>query len=124
MTSLSLEVFTKALADQTRLRILNLLVQYPELCVCELTDALGLAQPKISRHLAILRETSLLQDRKLGLWVHYSLHPELKPWAQAILNNLQLASQDELIYREDKQRLQQIMHINSSCLEPSLKPSR
>lgn len=124
MTSLSLEVFTKALADQTRLRILNLLVQYPELCVCELTDALGLAQPKISRHLAILRETSLLQDRKLGLWVHYRLHPELKPWAQAILNNLQLASQDELIYQEDKQRLQQIMHINSSCLEPSLKPSR
>lgn len=124
MTSLSLEVFTKALADQTRLRILNLLVQYPELCVCELTDALGLAQPKISRHLAILRETSLLQDRKLGLWVHYRLHPELKPWAQAILNNLQLASQDELIYQEDKQRLQQIVHINSSCLEPSLKPSR
>ncbi|SKA78262.1 ArsR family transcriptional regulator [Thiothrix eikelboomii] len=120
MTSLSLEVFTKALADQTRLRILSLLVQYPELCVCELTEALGLAQPKISRHLAILREASVLQDRKLGLWVHYQLHPQLSPWAQAMLKQLQLASQDESIYQEDSRRLQAITRIKMICSESSM----
>lgn len=117
MTTLSLEVFTKALADQTRLRILNLLVQHPELCVCELTDTLALAQPKISRHLAILREAGLLQDRKLGLWVHYRLHRELKPWTQAILNHLHLASQDELIYQQDRERLQQAMRVQAICTD-------
>lgn len=116
MTGLNLESFTKALADQTRLRILNLLGQYPELCVCELTQALGLAQPKISRHLAILREAGVLQDRKLGLWVHYRLHTELTPWAQAILYHLQLASQVELIYQEDSQRLQAITGLKNTCL--------
>ena len=120
MTILSIEVFTKTLADPTRLRILSLLVQYPELCVCELTEALCLAQPKISRHLAILREASVLQDRKLGLWVHYRLHPELTTWARAILNHLQLASQDELIYQEDSQRLQAITRIKTICSESSV----
>ena len=117
MSRLTLEVFAKALADQTRLRILNLLVENPELCVCELTDALELAQPKISRHLAILREASLLQDRKLGLWVHYRLHDDLPSWAKIILTQLQVASQDESIYQEDKQRLQQVAHLPNACLE-------
>lgn len=116
MTLLTIEAFTKALADQTRLRILNLLTQKPELCVCELTDALELAQPKISRHLAILRAAGLLLDRKAGLWVHYRLHHELQPWAQTILTNLQLASQSELLYQEDNQRLQQVMRVSATCI--------
>lgn len=115
MTNLSLEVFSKALADQTRLRILSLLAQYPELCVCDLTDALALAQPKISRHLAILREAGVLQDRKVGLWVHYRLHADLKPWARIILAQLQIASQDELIYQEDRQRFQQLTRAQDAC---------
>ncbi|TXH71166.1 MAG: metalloregulator ArsR/SmtB family transcription factor [Thiothrix sp.] len=117
MSHLTLEVFAKALADQTRLRILNLLVQNSQLCVCELTDALGLAQPKISRHLAILREAGLLQDRKLGLWVHYRLHDDLQVWAKAILNQMQVASQQEAIYQEDSQRLHQLALADSTCGE-------
>lgn len=117
MTNLTLETFSKALADQTRLRILNLLVQNPELCVCELTDALALAQPKISRHLAILREAGLLQDRKLGLWVHYRLHDQLQPWAKLILLQLQQASQAELLYQDDAQRLQQTIPLKPICGE-------
>lgn len=116
MTLLTIEAFTKVLADQTRLRILNLLMQKSELCVCELTDALELAQPKISRHLAILRAAGLLLDRKAGLWVHYRLHHELQPWAQTILTSLQLASQSELIYQEDNQRLQQVMRVSATCI--------
>lgn len=115
MTALTIETFAKALADQTRLRILSLLSQNPELCVCELTEALALAQPKISRHLAILRETGLLQDRKLGLWVHYRLHDELQAWAKVILEQLQSASQHEQVYQEDYQRLQQVARAPLAC---------
>lgn len=120
MTFLSIETFTKALADQTRLRILNLLAQKPELCVCELTEALALAQPKISRHLAILREAGLLLDRKAGLWVHYRLHEDLKPWAKSVLSQLQLASQDELVYQEDSQRLWALRSASEGCGEVKL----
>lgn len=100
-----LETFTKALADQTRLRLLLLLANGRELCVCELTQALELAQPKISRHLAILRETGVLQDRKAGLWVYYCLHPELPTWALEILVSLQQGSASETIFQLDQQRL-------------------
>jgi ArsR family transcriptional regulator len=76
----------KSLSDQTRLRCLSLLVQQGELCVCELTFALELAQPKISHHLANLRNTGLVSDRKAGLWIYYQLHPELPQWIIAMLN--------------------------------------
>ncbi|UJS24823.1 metalloregulator ArsR/SmtB family transcription factor [Thiothrix winogradskyi] len=100
-----LETFTKALADQTRLRLLLLLANGRELCVCELTQALELAQPKISRHLAILRETGVLQDRKAGLWVYYCLHSELPTWALEMLVSLRQGSASETIFQLDQQRL-------------------
>ncbi len=65
--------FLKALADETRLKILLMLRQEGELCVCELTCALQESQPKISRHLARLRADGLLADRRHGQWVFYRL---------------------------------------------------
>lgn len=76
-----------ALADPTRLRSLLLLQREGELCVCELTHALGVAQPKISRHLAQLREAGIVVDRRQGLWVHYRLHPELPAWVLEVLRS-------------------------------------
>ena len=60
----------KILADETRLGIVLLLSELGELCVCDLCTALDQSQPKISRHLALLRERGLLLDRKQGKWVH------------------------------------------------------
>jgi ArsR family transcriptional regulator len=74
-----------ALAHETRLRCLMLLVQHEELCVCELTYAIGAAQPHISRHLAQLRELGLVSDRREGLWIHYRIHPRLPAWARTVL---------------------------------------
>ncbi len=74
-------------ADQTRLRILMLLQQEGELCVCELTHALALSQPKISRHLAHLRESQLLLAERHGHWMYYRINPDLPAWAAAILEN-------------------------------------
>ncbi len=77
--------FYKQLADETRLRCLMLIFAEGELCVCELTHALGLSQPKISRHLANLRQAGVLKDRRDGQWIHYHLHKKLPAWAQQVL---------------------------------------
>ncbi|MDH5439398.1 MAG: metalloregulator ArsR/SmtB family transcription factor [Candidatus Bathyarchaeota archaeon] len=67
----------KALADQTRLKILGLL-EVREMCVCEIMVALGLTQPTASYHLGLLENAGLIKDRKEGKWVFYSLaDPEL-----------------------------------------------
>lgn len=83
---LSAEQLFRTLADETRLRVLALLHSEGELCVCELTHALALSQPKISRHLATLRESGLVNDRRQGLWVFYRLSPELPQWTADVLN--------------------------------------
>ena len=62
----------KALANPTRLKILNLL-QIREMCVCEIMVALGLTQPTASHHLSILENVGLVKDRKEGRWVFYSI---------------------------------------------------
>jgi ArsR family transcriptional regulator len=62
----------RALADPTRLRLLNLLLNEPE-CVCDLAAILGLPQPLISRHLAYLRSAGLVRDRRSGTRVNYSV---------------------------------------------------
>jgi ArsR family transcriptional regulator len=62
----------KALSDETRLRIMVLLSK-KELCVCQLEWALGLTQAKVSRHLTVLKNAGLVEDRREGLWIFYSL---------------------------------------------------
>lgn len=74
-----------ALAHDTRLRCVMLLMKHDELCVCELTQAIGAAQPHISRHLAQLRELGLVDDRRQGLWIHYRIDPALPNWVRHVL---------------------------------------
>jgi ArsR family transcriptional regulator len=63
----------KALSDETRLRILKLL-EGGELCVCDIAEALIMAQPNISFHISMLKDAGLVKDRKEGRWIHYSLN--------------------------------------------------
>lgn len=77
----------KALADETRLKCLLLIYQEQELCVCELTTALAVIQPKISRHLAQLRQSEILLDRRNSQWVFYRINPELPAWIQQIIQH-------------------------------------
>lgn len=63
----------KALSDEIRLRIINLLNYNDELCVCEIVDALSLPQSTISRHLTILKNAGIIEDRKHGQWALYKL---------------------------------------------------
>ena len=79
--------FFKNLADQTRLTILLLISVEQELCVCELCNALDLSQPKISRHLALLKTANILTSRRQGQWIYYSLNPSLPAWCITTLKS-------------------------------------
>ena len=83
MSLLPLQLF-KNLADETRLG------------VCDLCTALAQSQPKISRHLAMLRESGLLLDRKQGKWVHYRLSPQMPAWAAQVIEQAWLSQQDDV----------------------------
>lgn len=94
-----------ALANEIRLRCLLLIQQEGELCVCELTHALGLSQPMVSRHLAVLRDTGLVTDRRAAIWVYYSLNPALPEWARTVLAETARGNQDQQPYQKDLARL-------------------
>lgn len=80
----SFEILTKALADGSRLRLLKLLGD-GEVCVCVLTESLGLAPATVSKHLSLLKAAGFIQARKDGRWVHYRLHDAPAPTAAALL---------------------------------------
>ncbi len=83
-----MESFYMALADKTRLRVLNLM-RDGEVCVCFFTEVLGDSQPKISRHLAYLRNSGLVRARRDGKWMHYSIvEPETDAGKNVLMNAL------------------------------------
>ena len=100
MNSMSPLALFKALSDLTRLQSLLLIQQEQELCVCELMVALDLSQPKISRHLALLRDAKLLETEKRGQWVYYRLSAQLDDWVLQII--AQASSQQDLAALEQR----------------------
>lgn len=109
------ETLFKALADETRLRTVLLLVGRGELCVCELNRALGISQPKMSRHLATLREAGIVSDRKQGLWVFYGVAPGLPDWARAVLERTAAGVSGEPPFAEDQRRLRLVADDALRC---------
>lgn len=77
--------FFKCLADETRLNSCLLIFAEGELCVCELVEALNDSQPKISRHLAQLRNCGVLDDSRRGQWVYYAMAHDLPTWCFDVL---------------------------------------
>lgn len=82
--------FFKVLADEARLKMLWLLFNHRELCVCDIMAALEITQSKASRHLSTLRHADLVTDRKEGLWSYYSLCPAEDVIAQAHIDLLKV----------------------------------
>lgn len=98
------------LSDATRLRAIMLIRAERELCVCELTQALDESQPKVSRHLALMREAGLVQARREGTWMHYRLSRKLPAWAEAIIDQVSMELGALAEFQRDKQRLEQMQH--------------
>jgi ArsR family transcriptional regulator len=99
-----METFFMALADKTRLRLLNLLRE-DEICVCFFTEVLEESQPKVSRHLAYLRNAGIVEARRDGKWMHYRIVTPENAFAAEILEDTLrwLASQEAM--QRDYQKL-------------------
>ncbi|WP_312664693.1 metalloregulator ArsR/SmtB family transcription factor [Pantoea sp. CTOTU49201] len=86
----------KLLADETRTTIVLLLREAGELCVCDLCAVTQLSQPKISRHIALLRDAELIMDRREGKWIHYRLSPHMPAWAALIIDTAWNSQREEV----------------------------
>ncbi len=100
-----------ALADPTRLRLLNLIAGR-EVCVCYLVEILRQSQPKISRHLAYLRRAGIVLARREGKWMHYRIRHPRDPVAAAILSTVLHSLQENPAMQADLTRL------SSACCQP------
>ena len=96
----------KAFSDETRLRILKLLLGRKELCVCELEAALDLPQSKVSRHLTVLRSAGLVEDRREGVWIFYSLFKPRDDFEKSIVQIIKNALSDDELTKQDEKRLE------------------
>lgn len=132
------DLMFRAFSDRTRLRILNLLQseqvkankptkpskpanakslevrQSPEICVCDLMRVLDLPQAKVSRHLAYLRKAGLVQGRKIGRWMYYSLLPAHNPLHQQLLLCLAICPAELKALRNDRKQLRKC-----DCTDPA-----
>jgi ArsR family transcriptional regulator len=100
-----------ALADRTRLRLLNLM-DGKEVCVCYFVEILGQSQPKISRHLAYLRRAGIVAARREGKWMHYKIVAPKQAGAARIL------SETLSVLSEDKAMQSDQMRLNKACCAP------
>ena len=109
----------KALSDETRIRLLKLL-QQRELCVCELMQALNMTQSRVSRNLGILKDAGLVQDRREGLWVHYSLNEEsFNAYAEPLLELLKEWANDDRAVMDDLKSLSKAVKLSQSAQQAS-----
>ena len=107
----------KALADPTRLRILALLAS-GEICVCHIHTALDVPQPTASRHLAYLKKSGLVEDRKVGLWKHYRLKAMADAAVQAVVDSAVRAASGTVAVSRDCCRLTEAVRLIRSPLQP------
>lgn len=103
--SATLATLFAALADPTRLRLLNLIAGR-DLCVCYLVEILRQSQPKISRHLAYLRRAGIVSARREGKWMHYRIAKPADPGVAAILASTLRSLRDDRFMQADLDRLE------------------
>lgn len=109
--SFSLDLLFRALADPTRLRLLNLIADR-EICVCYFVEILRISQPKISRHLAYLRGAGMVAARREGKWMHYRLAiPEDEAAASILRETLKHL-------REKPEMKRDVSRLSAACCSP------
>ena len=107
------ELFFRALADSTRLRIINLIGDQ-EVCVCFFVEILKTNQPKISRHLAYLRRAGIVAARREGIWMHYRIATPKDENAAKVLQEVRAWLVKDSLMQQDRTRL------NKICCAPEL----
>ena len=99
-----MELFFRALADRTRLRLLNLMGDH-EVCVCFFVEILGEFQPKISRHLAYLRKAGIVAARREGTWMHYRIVEPTNEDAVVVLRSVRALIANDPEMQKDRKKL-------------------
>ena len=115
-----LETLFRALGDRTRLRILALLAA-GEVCVCNIHESLRLPQPTVSRHLAYLRRSGLVDARRDGVWMHYRLSPPAERLAGAIVDAALHAVGHASVAGSDRKKLAKLAGLDvkrAACCAP------
>lgn len=115
-----LEQLFKGLADQTRLRILNLLI-HGELCVCDIQYVLESSQPNVSRHLTYLKNSGLVLDRREGARMYYQLAQPYEGVNKTLYGFLRDVFKSSAALAEDSQKLKEAIE-NGSCTVSEWRP--
>jgi len=100
--------FFHALSNDIRLRIVLLLASEPQLSVCQLVRILDLPQPKVSRHLAVLREAGVVTVDRKAQWICYRLGDTMQPWQREVVEATRKSLLDDEQYLADQRRLVEI----------------
>ena len=118
-----METFYMALADNTRLRLLNLM-RDEEIRVCFFTEVLGGSQPKISRHLAYLRNAGLVEARRDGKWMHYSIKEPSDANARLVLEAALRWLDSRADMRSDRERYENVCCSPDALVQIARTPMR
>jgi ArsR family transcriptional regulator len=106
---------TKALSDETRLRILNLLM-VRECCVCEVMQVLNVSQTRASRNLNLLHDAGFLKVRREGLWAYYSIDKSSLPeYLSLFLNAIETGLKENEIASLDRKELAEAQRLGPQC---------
>lgn len=106
----------KALSDETRIRILHILLER-ECCVCEVMQALNISQSRASRNLGILEDAGFIKSRRDGLWILYSIDAEAKEGQLAsLVETLRSSLTDDQTVLQDKERLAQAVRTSPRAM--------
>jgi len=107
---------TKALSDETRLRILNILLER-ECCVCEVMQALDISQTRASRNLSALHDAGFLKLRKEGLWSLYSINRDsMEDYFSHLLDAVRKALKGNKVMNSDRERLRKAERVGPGCV--------
>ena len=119
-----LAVAFKALSDEARLRILNLLFRTGELCVCDIQSTTGFTQTKVSRHLLFLKNAGLLDSRQQGLWMLYKIATPRNNEHQKLLDCLRTILQSNPVAQRDARELGKSIKRGCCTTFSSIKPNQ
>ena len=120
----TLTLLFRALADESRLRILHLLFKSGELCVCDIESTIDATQTKVSRHLRYLKRAGLVQDRRQGLWILYSIARPATPEHRRMLTIVRSILMGNELAIRDGQKLQKDIRNGCCATFSEIKPQR
>lgn len=105
----------KALSDETRLRMLKILQEKDEVCVCEIMQALNISQSRASRNLGILKDAGFANDRRDGLWVYYSINKDnLNEYHSAVNGLVKNWLKNDNTVKKDRERFKKADKLSRS----------